>query len=97
MNDEHQGTAALIGQTVRSALMLADRMCLQLVQQLPVERTGEGTAWRSVRPLLSQHEHASASIDMHLQVMQYLFLRGLVAHHPQDWHLVRMTGQPGGA
>lgn len=95
MNDEHQGTAALIGQTVRSALLLADRMCLQLVQQLPVERSGAGTEWRSVRPLLNQHEYAPASIDMHLQVMQYLFLRGKVAHHPDDWHLVRLTGGQG--
>lgn len=90
-----QATATHIAQTVRSALLLADRMCLQLVQSLPVDRAVQGVAWRSVRPLLNQHEHAPASIDMHLQVMQYLFLRGLVAHHPDDWHLVRMTGAQG--
>lgn len=83
-------TATRLGETARMAVLLADRMARQVVADLPFCVQGAHT-WRDVRPLLCEHEYSPATRDMHAQVLQYLHLRGLIAHHAGNWHLVRFT------
>lgn len=92
--------AVLLADLVRLGVAIADHAVVADIEALPAERDRSGAiingrtiVWRDTRPMLSPHEHAPQVIDMARAALQYAELRRLVARHPQQPHLVRITGR----
>ena len=102
MTEWPTASPVVMGQASELAFSLADAFVLTDLENLPMEPQADGTpvtrsdvAWRDTRPLLDEREHAPQVIDMMRVALYYADLRRLIARHPTQPHLVRITNRRG--
>jgi hypothetical protein len=57
----------------------------------PIKRNG--VSWWDTRVMLDPRELPDDFVEMNRQSLQYAYLRGLIAWHPDEPHLVRIIPQ----
>lgn len=82
-------------QQLRMARELADSYAVSDIETSAAPEQMAGATWYDVRPMLSTHEHAPQVVDMALLALQYAAARGLITHHPQHAHMVRINRRAG--
>lgn len=102
MRGRAAASPVVMGQTTEWAYSIADGAVVSDLEQLPAEPQFDGApvthgalAWRDVRPLLDEREHAPQIIDMVRVALAYGTARQLVTWHPTNPHLLRITVRKG--
>lgn len=75
---------------IRRSLLLADRAVVADIEGEAAPTDHRGARWLDIRPMLSPHEHAPQVLDMAAEALAYARMRGLIEHHAEHSHLVRV-------
>lgn len=85
--------AVQAAELIRRGLLLADHKVLADIQAEChlVSPRHDPQGWRDIRPMLDQRERSAMATDMAAEALAYARDRGLIEHHPNSAHLVRIT------
>lgn len=86
---------ALAAHVVNQGLKLADRAVISDIECHAVRDTRwpEQRVW-DTRPMLDEREHGPEELDMAFEAIEYARMRGLVATHAGQPHLLRILRNP---
>jgi hypothetical protein len=77
---------------LRQTFTIANRAAIADIETECVAITlGDGLRWYDTRPMIDPREHCGELLDMATQTLAYADAAGLIARHPQQRHMVRLT------